>query len=325
MGRKILEIKHLQAGYQTKKGRVMAVDGVNLTMEEGEFLGLAGESGCGKSTLAYAIMGLLQSNGHIFDGEIALFGQNLTALSPKEMRKVRWDKVAMVFQSAMSALNPVLRIGDQLMDGILAHRPRTSRQKAREKVVQLMEMVDLSAGRLDDYPHQLSGGMKQRVIIAMALVLEPDLVIMDEPTTALDVVVQSTIIEKINELQRELGFSVLFITHDLSLLIEISHHLMIMYGGRIMERGIAHDLYQNPLHPYTQGLMNSFPPLRGGGKEFGGIPGKPPSLMAPPPGCRFQPRCTKALPVCEEISPPIRELADQHFTACHLYNEEGGE
>ncbi len=318
----ILQVNELQAGYQTKDGRVQAVDRVSFTLKKGEFLGLAGESGCGKSTLAYAIMNLLQSNGRIFSGEILLAGRDIAHLPEAELRKIRWSKLSMVFQSAMSALNPVLTIGEQLMDGIIAHRKGVSKQAARKRVEELMTLVDLSPERLNDYPHQLSGGMKQRVVIAMALILEPDVVIMDEPTTALDVVVQRTIIEKIEELRKALGFSVIFITHDLSLLLEVSDRIAIMYGGQIVETGPAQNLYARPYHPYTEGLLNSFPPLMGEYKDYGGIPGKPPSLLNPEPGCRFYERCKKRMDVCKN---PIRLLSveESHQVACHLYTEEG--
>ena len=320
----VLRVKNLEAGYQIKEGRVRAVDNVSFDLGEGEFLGLAGESGCGKSTLAYAIMRLLQGNGKIFSGDIYLDGEEVSRLPENKMRKIRWSKVAMVFQSAMSALNPVLTIGDQLMDGILAHRKDVSKSQAQERVVELLELVDLSPERLADYPHQLSGGMKQRVVIAMALILGPDVVIMDEPTTALDVVVQRTIIEKIEELRKRLGFSVIFITHDLSLLLEVSDRIAIMYGGQIIEIGPARKIYENPYHPYTEGLLNSFPSLMGESKDYGGIPGKPPSLLNLEPGCRYSERCNRRMDIC---SSPIRLLPvdESHHVACQLYTEGGSE
>ena len=323
MGDAILQVKDLQAGYQTKAGRVRAVDNVSFELKKGEFLGLAGESGCGKSTLAYSIMNLLQSNGKIFSGEILLDGENIATLPEIQLRKIRWSRISMVFQSAMSALNPVLTIGEQLIDGILAHRKGISKQVARERVVELMELVDLPSERLSDYPHQLSGGMKQRVVIAMALILEPDVVIMDEPTTALDVVVQRTIIEKIEELRRCLGFSVIFITHDLSLLLEVSDRIAIMYGGQIVELGLAQSIYERPYHPYTEGLLNSFPPLMGEFKDYGGIPGKPPSLLNPVPGCRFYERCPKRMEKCKAPIQLLR-MDESLQVACHLYTEEVG-
>ena len=318
----VLHVKNLQAGYQTKEGRVRAVDNVSLELKRGEFLGLAGESGCGKSTLAYAIMNLLQSNGRIFSGEIILDGENIAHLPEGKLRTIRWSRISMVFQSAMSALNPVLTIGDQLMDGIMAHKKGVLKKAAQERVVELLELVDLSSGRLTDYPHQLSGGMRQRVVIAMALILEPDVVIMDEPTTALDVVVQRTIIEKIEELRKRLGFSVIFITHDLSLLLEVSDRIAIMYGGQIIEKAPARQMYEKPYHPYTKGLLNSFPPLLGEFKDYGGIPGKPPSLLNPEPGCRYYERCSRRMDKCKS---PIRlsRIDESRQVACHLYTGGG--
>jgi len=230
----------------------------------------------------------------------------------------------MVFQSAMNALNPVLKIGEQLTDAIYTHQD-LSRTQAASRAKEVLELVDISSERYHAYPHQLSGGMKQRVMIAMALILQPDLIIMDEPTTALDVVVQRTIIEKIQELQRQFHFSVIFITHDLSLLVEISDKLAIMYAGKIIEYGNAEDVFTNPMHPYTQGLMASFPALTGPIIRMGGIEGKPPDLLNPPQGCRFAPRCQKAMAICHKEYPKERVKKDGHTLSCHLYNEKTGE
>jgi peptide/nickel transport system ATP-binding protein len=318
----VLQVKELEAGYETRLGRVRAVDRVSFNLRRGEFLGLAGESGCGKSTLAFALMNLLKGRGKIFAGEIILEGQNLAYLPEEELRRIRWSKISMVFQSAMSALNPVLTIEEQLLDGIFAHRRGIPKRAARERVRELMELVDLPPDRLRDYPHQLSGGMRQRVMIAMALLLQPQVVIMDEPTTALDVVVQRTIMEKIEELRRRLGFAVIFITHDLSLLLEVADRIAVMYGGRLAEVAPARDLYARPHHPYTQGLLSSFPALLGEGKDYGGIPGKPPSLLNPEPGCLFYERCGQRMARCTRPI-KLRHVAPDHQVACHLYAEEG--
>jgi peptide/nickel transport system ATP-binding protein len=269
-------------------------------------------------------MNLLRDNGCIRSGTVQLNDVNISSLSELEMKRIRWADLSMVFQSAMNALNPVLKIGEQLTDAIFAHQD-ISRTKAQARAKEVLELVDISSERYDAYPHQLSGGMKQRVMIAMALILQPDLIIMDEPTTALDVVVQRTIIEKIQELQRQFDFSVIFITHDLSLLVEVSDKLAIMYAGKIIEFGNAHDVFAEPMHPYTEGLMASFPALTGPIKRMGGIEGKPPDLLNPPEGCRFAPRCQKVMDICRKAYPQEYVKSDGHKVSCHLYREKMGE
>jgi peptide/nickel transport system ATP-binding protein len=312
---KMLEVVDLKAGYATRKGFVRAVDGVSFSLDRGGFLGIAGESGCGKSTLAYAIMRLLRDNARIESGKVLLKGEDIASIPADRMNERRWTDMAMVFQSAMSALNPVLSIGEQLTDAVHAHR-KVSKSAATDMAVEMLRLVDINADRLKSYPHQLSGGMKQRVMIAMALILKPDLLIMDEPTTALDVVVQRSIIEKIDDLRKALGFSVIFITHDLSLLVEISDELAIMYAGKICEYGPARDLFAKPEHPYTEGLMNSFPTLSGPIVRMGGIEGRAPDLLSPPPGCRFAPRCARALASCSEAEPELCDLGGGRSCAC---------
>lgn len=314
----LLQCKNLVAGYRIKSGFVHAVDDVSFDLDRGGFLGIAGESGCGKSTLAYAIMRLLKDNATIEGGSLLFKGIDLVGLSEELMKKIRWVDISMAFQSAMNALNPVLSVGEQLTDVIHAHEEVTQ-SDARERAIEVLKLVDISTDRFNSYPHQLSGGMKQRVMIAMALILDPELIIMDEPTTALDVVVQRTIIEKIQELRKALGFSVIFITHDLSLLVEISDTLAIMYAGKIVEYGASESLFNRPLHPYTRGLMNSFPSLTGKIKRMGGIEGKPPDLLKPPEGCRFHPRCPQAMPICRESCPVLERIDDRHSVACFLH------
>lgn len=315
----ILEIDHLTAGYETKMGDVLAVNDVTFDLKKGELIGIAGESGCGKSTLAYSIMNLLEDNGKIFSGEIRFSGKDMVDLSDKQIKKFRWKNMSMVFQSAMNALNPVMKISEQLIDALKAHEKKISDKEARKRAKEMLKLVDIQTDRLDAYPHQLSGGMKQRVMIAMAMILNPDLMIMDEPTTALDVVVQRNIIEKVEELRHEFNFSIIFITHDLSLLVEISDKLAIMYAGKILEIGPADRIYLNPLQPYTKGLMNSFPPLTGELEEMSGIAGKPPDLLNPPQGCPFYPRCDKRMDICQEKMPEFREIEENHKVRCHLY------
>lgn len=318
MGTSMLEVVNLRAGYETRKGFVRAVDDVSFTLGAGKFLGIAGESGCGKSTLAYAILRLLRDNARIESGSILFGGQDFAALAPAEVEKHRWTDMAMVFQSAMNALNPVLSVGEQLTDAVLAHR-NVGKAEALAMAVEMLGLVDIHADRLKSYPHQLSGGMKQRVMIAMALILKPSLLIMDEPTTALDVVVQRSILEKIEDLRKALGFSVIFITHDLSLLVEISDTLAVMYAGRIVEYGPAGALFADPRHPYTRGLMQSFPSMTGPIVRMDGIEGRAPDLLQPPAGCRFWPRCPKATESCKIGPPPdLADIGAGRSTACPL-------
>jgi len=320
----LIDVRGLAVNY----GAVRAVDGIDFTIAAGEILGLAGESGCGKSTVANALMQILRPPAQITGGSIAFRGEELTGLSKERLRKFRWRNVSMVFQSAMNALNPVMRVGDQFVDMMRAHE-HISKSGALKRAGELFEVVGIDARRVRAYPHELSGGMRQRVVIAMALALNPELVIMDEPTTALDVVVQREILQQVRELQGELGFAVLFITHDLSLLLEFASRIAIMYAGEIVEEASAASFKTNALHPYTVGLMRSFPPLTGPISHMTGIPGSPPDLAAPPTGCRFHPRC----PYCTgddpelyelqtTVRPRLHEVAPNHHVACHLV--EGG-
>ncbi|ADD42298.1 ABC transporter ATP-binding protein [Stackebrandtia nassauensis] len=310
----VLRIDKLSVDYGYDSRAVHALREVSLTLHSGEVLGLAGESGCGKSTLAYAATRLLPPPGLITGGRV-LFSTadggtlDLLGASDDELRAVRWEEIAIVFQGAMNSLNPVYRIGKQLTDVIAAHRPKTGRAAARDRAVELLDHVGISADRLRAYPHELSGGMRQRVMIAMALALEPRVIIMDEPTTALDVVVQRQILEQITELKTRLGFAVIFITHDVSLLIEIADRIAIMYAGQIIEDATAAEVYHAPRHPYTSGLLHSFPPLHGPKRLLGGIPGSPPDLQALPSGCAFQPRCQLAFDRCGTDRPALSATA----------------
>jgi peptide/nickel transport system ATP-binding protein len=326
-GDALVELRDLVVEYGFGERRTRAVDGVNLTIAPGEILGLAGESGCGKSTVANALMQILRPPGQVTGGQILFEGEDLTGKSAEELRKFRWRNVSMVFQSAMNALNPVTRVGDQFVDMMRAHE-RVSKREALRRAGELLDLVGIDERRVRAYPHELSGGMRQRVIIAMALALRPELVIMDEPTTALDVVVQREILQQVKTLQRELGFAVLFITHDLSLLIEIANRVAIMYAGEIVEQAPADEIHREPRHPYTVGLMQSFPPLSGPIVRMTGIPGAPPDLSAPPTGCRFHPRCPHCRPEEHElytrqtqIRPRLKEVSPGHSVACHLVDE----
>jgi peptide/nickel transport system ATP-binding protein len=321
----VLELRGLSVEYG---GRVRAVDGVDLVIGEGETVGLAGESGCGKSTVAAAALQVLRAPARLVEGSVLFRGENLVGKSAEELRRYRWRNVSMVFQSAMNALNPVMRVGDQFVDTMRAHE-RIDRRRALRRAEELLELVGIDRNRVRAYPHELSGGMRQRVIIAMALALNPELVIMDEPTTALDVVVQREILQQIEALKRDFGFAVLFITHDLSLLLEFADRVAIMYAGEIVESAVASDLAHSARHPYTQGLLQSFPPLRGPLTRLTGIPGAPPDLADPPSGCRFHPRCPHCTPANAQLylrqtteRPKLRLIAPGHEAACHLVEEE---
>ncbi len=324
----VLEIKNLNVDYGLGAQAVHAVRDVNLTLHRGEVLGLAGESGSGKSTLAYGLTRLLPPPGVISGGSVVYHPANgepydVLALNDRQLRAFRWAETAIVFQGAMNSLNPVHKISVQLTDVIAAHEPSLSKAARLARARELLKLVGIAADRLDSYPHQLSGGMRQRVMIGMALALEPQVVIMDEPTTALDVVMQRQILGELIGLRERLGFSVLFITHDLSLLVEFSDRIAIMYGGRIVEEAPAGSLYRDSLHPYSDGLLGSFPALRGPRRELSGIPGSPPDLRGMPTGCSFHPRCPKAFEPCNEIIPvlgrPDTPDGITRSVACHLH------
>ncbi|WP_127794933.1 ABC transporter ATP-binding protein [Agromyces sp. LHK192] len=306
----VLEIRNLSVDYGYDDEPVHVLRDVSLSLGRGEVLGLAGESGCGKSTLAYAATRLLPPPGLITGGEVLFTDRDgrrtdILRLDDRSLRESRWQDLAIVFQGAMNSLSPVYRIGRQIADGILAHRPAMSKADAMERAAELLELVGISPDRLKAYPHQLSGGMRQRVMIAMALALEPQVLIMDEPTTALDVVMQRQIVEQIAELRERLGFSVIFITHDVSLLIEIADRIAIMYAGEIVEDAASLDVYQRPRHPYSSALLHSFPPLRGPRRELTGIPGSPPDLARLGGGCHFADRCAFAWDACATLAPRL--------------------
>lgn len=312
----ILSVKNLSIEYTADRGQVHAVTGVSFDIHRGEFFGLAGESGCGKSTMAYAVMQLLKSGAKIVDGTISFKGKNLLDLSSGEMRQFRWEKTSMVLQSAMNNLNPVVTIGSQLSDAILAHEDIPVKD-AMDRTRSLLELVNIDPERVNAYPHELSGGMKQRVVIAMALALKPDLVIFDEPTTALDVIVQYNIIRRIIKLKDEMGFAILFITHDLPLMLEMCDRIAVMYAGSLVEVGPVEELSVAPHHPYTKGLLNAFPSLVGPKKKLRGIGGSVPDLITPPPGCLFYDRCFAATPECRQCIPKLEQTGPYHYCACH--------
>ena len=378
----LLEVKHLNVDYETGSDPVHAVNDVSFTLNRGQILGLAGESGSGKSTLAYAITRLLHPPASVNGGEIWYYPKsdrpfvtemeerqsihvpwvkrkatgrtderpaiNLLALSPTQLRAFRWQEMAIVFQSAMNALNPVMRLETQITDVIQAHNPSMSADECHARALELLRLVGIAPDRLRSYPHELSGGMRQRAIIAIALALNPEIIIMDEPTTALDVVVQRDILVELMALREHLSFAVIFITHDLSLLLEISDQVSIMYAGRIVETSSWQEIYRHPRHPYTCGLLNSFPSLHGPRRRMTGIPGSPPDLRNVPSGCAFHPRCPFAFDACHVQLPAlvVPQVAGVHIgmqgleadgivtgdagsdrsqrslVACHLYNAE---
>jgi len=313
----LLSIRGLCVDYVTPSGTTRAIDHVSLDVQPGEILGVAGESGSGKTTMAQALMRILPPPAVISGGQVLLEGRDILTLPEKELRELRWRKISMVFQSAMDALNPVITIGEQIVDTLMAHgagTPRTARARAAE----LLEMVAISPVRLDAYAHQLSGGMRQRVGIALALALEPSLVILDEPTTALDVIVEREILEQIRALQRRQRFSVLFITHNLARMLQVSDRVAIFYAARLVEAGPANELLRAPRHPYTRGLLRAFPSLHPGSDPPVSIPGGPPSLQDPPPGCRFHPRCDRAIDLCRTSCPDLNPRGPGHVSACHV-------
>jgi peptide/nickel transport system ATP-binding protein len=314
----LLRVEDLRVEYLTPKADVCVVDGVSFTIREGECFGLAGESGSGKSTVAMAILRLLKPPGVISGGRVLWEGRDVLDYSDRALREFRWRQVSLVMQSAMNALNPVITIGEQLSDVILAHEKATPAQ-ALERAASLLKLVNIDSSRLRSYPHELSGGMRQRVVIAMALALSPRLMIMDEPTTALDVVVQREILAQIAELRTKLGFAVLLVTHDLSLMLEFCTQVGVLYAGRLAELAPAVELVEKPRHPYTQALLASIPDPRRAVVKLQGIPGQPVDLRNPPSGCRFHPRCPRAFDKCSEVRPPLSSLGADHLASCHLY------
>jgi peptide/nickel transport system ATP-binding protein len=313
----LLRIENLSVDYLNPDRDVRVVDGVSFTLHEGECFGLAGESGSGKSTVAMAALRLLKPPAAITGGKILWRGTDVCDMDGPALRAYRWREVSLVMQSAMNALNPVITIGEQLTDGILAHE-QVSAKQAQERAAAMLELVNISSERLRSYPHQLSGGMRQRVVIAMALALSPRLVIMDEPTTALDVVVQREILAQIAELRARLQFAVLLVTHDLSLMLEMCDRVGVLYAGRLAELAPAEDLINAPRHPYTQALLASIPDPRKPITRLTGIAGTPVDLRRPPSGCRFHPRCPRAAAVCSEATPLPTSIAPEHQTACHM-------
>ncbi len=290
----LLEVQNLSVGYHTQKGYLHAVEDVSFSLEEGKSFGFVGESGCGKTTLGMALMRLLPPNGLIRKGRILFDGADLLQMPDEEMRKIRWQKIAMIFQAAMNALNPVHRVNEQIAEAILTHHASLGKKEAFEQVEALFQLVGIPKDRMRDFPHQYSGGMKQRAVIAMALACKPRLIIADEPTTALDVIVQDQILKEVKNLQKKFGISMIFISHDISIVADVCHDIGIMYAGKLVEQGSREEVFSKPVHPYTKALLSSYPTLTGEKNRLVPIPGETPNLIHPPSGCRFRDRCPSA-------------------------------
>nr|WP_313696038.1 ABC transporter ATP-binding protein [Halobaculum sp. XH14] len=312
----MLEVRDLEVYYETDEGTVQAVDGVSFDIEAGENLGIVGESGCGKSTLAKAIIGILPPNGYINGGEIRFDGEDLTDMPDRRRRELRWDEISMIAQSAMNALDPVYTIREQIMEAIDTHHPAMGQTDAQDRIDEMFDLVGLDRDRQTDYPHQFSGGMRQRAMIAMALVLEPSLILADEPTTALDVIMQDQILKRINEIQLETNASMMVITHDVAVVAETCDRVVVMYAGKVAEEGPAERIFEQPYHPYTIGLKSAFPNIQMADQDLVTIGGHPPDLHDPPMGCRFAERCPMATSECTEVAPP-EEKRESLRTYCH--------
>jgi len=313
----LLEVQGLRTYFKTQEGTLKAVDGIDFVLDKGQAMGLAGESGCGKTTAALSIMKLLPANGYIAGGKINFMGQDMAKVTGDKLRAIRWRDISIIFQGAMNALNPVKRVGDQITEPIILHE-KVDEQVAMKRAKELFEMVGINPNRIREYPHEFSGGMRQRVMIAMALACKPRLVIADEPTTALDVMIQAQIISLLKNLQKELDLAMIVISHDLSVLAETCETLSIMYAGKIVERSSSIAVFEDPQHPYTKGLIAAFPNIHGKKIMPASIPGNPPNLIRAPPGCRFAERCLQAREVCLKEEPLLVEVKPGHWAACHF-------
>jgi peptide/nickel transport system ATP-binding protein len=316
----ILEVRNLVMNYETRAGMVSAVEDVSFTLPRGKSLGLVGESGCGKTSIALTLMRLLASNARILGGEVLLDGENLLELDPEEMRQRRWDDLSMVFQGAMNSWNPVYTVGEQIRETMDIHwDPKPTTAQARAKIEELFKLVGINPEMIDRYPHEFSGGMKQRAVIAMALACDPKLIIADEPTTALDVIVQEQILEELRKIQHDLGMSIIYISHDIAVIAEITDLIGVMYAGKLVEIGPTSDVFANPKHPYTWLILSSTPSITGPRRALAPLEGEPPNLLDPPSGCRFHPRCPFATQQCVDVEPPLEEIAPGHAIACWNY------
>jgi peptide/nickel transport system ATP-binding protein len=317
-----LRVEDLKTYYKIQRGFVKAVDGVSFDVEKGQAMGLVGESGCGKTTIATSLLRVLPSNGMIVGGRILFKDFDIVRMTEAELKEdIRWKGISLVFQGAMNALNPVIKVSDQIVEAIQLHEANVETKEALERAGKLFQLVGVDPSRLDHYAHEFSGGMRQRAMIAMALACNPDIMIADEPSTALDVIVQAQVLQLLRQLKERLNLSLIIISHDLSIIAETCENTAIMYGGRIAERGDIFAVFKNPLHPYTQGLLGAFPGVKAPKTRLVSIPGSPPDLLKAPVGCKFTERCKFAMPVCEKVDPELTEVEKDHYVACHLYDK----
>ncbi len=323
MSETILSVKNLHTSFKTDNGEVMAVNGVSFNLDRGKILGIVGESGSGKSVTAYSIMQILEKNGRITEGQVLYKGEDITKYTEKQMREFRGKCCSIIFQDPMTSLNPVFTVGNQLREAIELHTDRKGKE-AEARAVEMLTLVGVNEPekRVKQYPHELSGGMRQRVMIAMALACEPDILIADEPTTALDVTIQAQILELMQELQKKLGMAIIMVTHDLGVIADMCDEIIVMYGGRVCERGTAEDIFYRPHHEYTRGLLRSIPNVDRIGEKLVPIPGTPINLLNMPKGCAFCPRCENAMKICIEQVPPELQMPDGHFASCWLNVKE---
>lgn len=314
----ILDVQDLKTHYFTLRGSVKAVDGISFQVDKGEALGLAGESGCGKTTAALSLLRILPSGGKIVNGKILFEEEDIVKLKEKQMREMRWKRMSIVFQGAMNALNPLFKVGDQIVEAIKTHEGKVKKKEAWERAEKLLETVGIEPSRATNYPHEFSGGMRQRGLIAMALACNPALIIADEPGTALDVIVQAQVLKLLSRLKDEMNLAMIMITHDLSIISETCEKAAIMYAGKIVEQGDIVTIFREPLHPYTQGLIGAFPNIKAAKRRMASIHGSPPDLLEPPTGCRFHPRCSHVMDICKKEEPKSIKVAENHYVACHL-------
>ena len=319
MSEPLLQLRDVSVDYPTRVGVVRGADDVSLTVYKGEVLGLVGESGCGKSTLGMAILRLLRPPGKIVGGEIVFDGHNLLELDDEEMRQLRGARISMIFQDPMTCLNPLQRVSDHVVETIRTHQPEVSEQEARRQATALIDRLGIRSERIDDYPHQLSGGMRQRVMIGLALALNVDLIIADEPTTSLDVIVEAQFLDLLRDLQRQFNLTIILITHNIGVVAELADRVAVMYAGKLVELADVYPLFDDPLHPYTQGLLSSVPNISLTDDHLQIMGGAPPDLINPPPGCKFHPRCPHVMDRCRVDEPSFREVRPGRWAACWLY------